>query len=70
MNWLISGQGEVLEMYKDDDDVKLLEQYRFENKELKEIKERLRNFQYQLIILFKDHHGKWMNWRTTQQLKM
>ena len=28
MNWLISGQGEVLEDVKDDDEVKLLEQYR------------------------------------------
>ena len=28
MNWLISGQGEVLEDVQDDDDVKLLEQYR------------------------------------------
>ena len=28
MNWLISGQGEVLEDVQDDDEVKLLEQYR------------------------------------------
>ena len=28
MNWLISGQGEVLEDLQDDDEVKLLEQYR------------------------------------------
>ena len=28
MNWLISGQGEVLEYLQDDDEVKLLEQYR------------------------------------------
>jgi len=28
LNWLISGQGEVLEDVQDDDDVKLLEQYR------------------------------------------